>query len=45
MDPGRGHDQEHGCSDRLYILYPSLTVVLGLKILWKAGTIPSGQRL
>ena len=45
MDPETGHDQERGCSDRLYILHPSLKVVLGLKILWKAGTIPSGQRL
>jgi hypothetical protein len=45
MDPERGHDQEHGCSYRLYILHFSPTVVLGLKILWKVGTIPSGQRL
>lgn len=45
MDPERGHGQEHGCSNRRHILHPSLMVVLGLKMLWKVGTIASGQRL
>ena len=43
-DLERWHDQGHGCSARLYVLHPSLAIVLGWKMRWKVGTIPSGRR-